>query len=68
MKSVYVTRRIYMRKEAMPLDGVKRSIVWDDSKTTPHMELSLGDYTLSCDMTDADIRETTEQLLALAEQ
>lgn len=46
-------------------EDVRKSIVWDDSKTMPHWELSLNGYTLSCDMTDADLRETVAELLAI---
>lgn len=47
-------------------EDVHKSVVWDDSKTIPHWELSLNDCTLSCEMTNADLRETVAELLALA--
>jgi len=47
---------------------VHKSIVWDDSKSTPHWELSLAGYAMSCDMTDADLRETIVELLALVNE
>jgi hypothetical protein len=46
-------------------EDVHKSVVWDDSKTTPHWELSLNSYTLSCDMTEQDYRETVAELLAI---
>ena len=44
---------------------VHKSVAWDDSKQFPHWEVSLGGYTLACDMTEQDYRETVDELLTL---
>ena len=47
-------------------EDVRKSVVWDDAKQFPHWELSLAGYTLHCDMTEQDLQETVDELLALA--